>query len=252
MKKIIKLLTTLAVLSQVLFIGNVTLSAASTLCNSSEVKIYGAVPELALASCEELLAEAQLDYADVKYAESSGGPLTRLILQKLREIVSPEIYAQLRIDTKVHKLETGWLANDPGWHCDFFAGYDESVGHLVQVDEVLSNKTRHFLIVSGDPATEFLYQRNLPIDLGVSSWSAISDRVDAIVPKANLFPVPKAYILEFKGDEIHRAVPYRGTEPTVRYLLRASYFPEGHSENGNYHNSVRQRRSFIPAQEEKS
>lgn len=250
--KTIKILTTLAIFALIFFFKIAAISATTTVCNTSEVKIHSAVPKLAMASFEELQAEPQLDYADIKYAESRGGPLTRLILEKLSEILSPEIYSQLRIDSKVHRLESGWLANDPGWHCDFFAGYDKSVGHLEQVDEVLSNKTRHFLIVSGDPATEFLYQRNLPIDLGVSSWQEISNSLDATVAKANLFSIPKAYILEFKGDEIHRAVPYRGKEPTVRYLLRASYFPEGHSENGSYHNTVRERRSFIPTQEEKS
>jgi predicted metalloenzyme YecM len=135
-------------------------------------------------------------------------------------------------------LNKGEYSNTPGWHCDFFSTTDEQEDKLVRTNPGLETETRLFLLVSGEPTTEFMIPRNFPVDISVPSWKQISHYIDSITRPEDLYRISHATPVEVTGNELHRVTLYAGEEPTVRYFMRVYLFPEGHSQYGIYRNEL--------------
>src|SRR5579872_1126594 len=127
--------------------------------NTEEVIFHPQISALANAKSADLLAEPSMNQASVDFALKNGGPITIKTIEALKDIIGEEEVKNLRIDTKVQVIAPGSYANDPGWHSDYFGGYDEREDHLVPHNPGLEPSTRIFLITSGEPATEFLTTR---------------------------------------------------------------------------------------------
>lgn len=206
--------------------------------NTEKVVFHEPIPSLLNASAEELLAEPSLKQATVDFAWEKGGPITRDILDRFRMILTEEDYKNMLIDTKIQTFNKNEFSNTPGWHCDFFSTSDEQEAKLIRTNPGLETATRIFLLVSGEPATEFMIPRNLNINIGVPSWSHISQYIDSFIKSEDLYRIPPATPVELKGNELHRVTIYEGESPTVRYFMRVYLFPEGHSQYGIYRNEV--------------
>lgn len=204
--------------------------------NTEKVIFHSPIPALAEASPKSLLAEPSFNQASVEFAFENGGPLTREVLANLKNILSEDEYNDLRIDTKIQIIAPNAYSNNPGWHCDHLGGYDIQKKHLVRYHPELETATRIFLVISGDPATEFLECRDILANFKVPSWKHVSDYLNTVITAQEVYRIPIATPIEMKGNEIHRVTPYQGNEPTARYLLRASSFPKGHSEYGKFLN----------------
>lgn len=204
--------------------------------NTKEVILYSKIPALANAKPADLLAEPSMNQASVDFALENGGPITVEVIETLKNILGEEEAENMRIDTKVQIIPPDSYANDPGWHSDYFGGYDEGAGHLIQYNPSLEPDTRIFLITSGEPATEFLTTRNLSLNFHQDSWEKVSDTIESMIDPNALYRIPLATPVEMTGDEIHRVTLYEGAEPTTRYFLRATVFPQEHSDFGIYQN----------------
>lgn len=206
--------------------------------NTQHVIFHQPIQTLLKASHEELLAEPSMKQATVDFAWEMGGPITRDILTKFREILSEEDYKSMRIDTKVQIIDKNDYSNTPGWHCDFFSTSDEQEDRLVRLNPGLEASTRLFLILSGEPATEFMIPRHFNVDVNVHSWKQISQYIDSMISSEDLYRIPVATPVELTGNELHRVTIYEGEEPTVRYFMRIYLFPKGHSQYGIYRNEL--------------
>ena len=196
------------------------------------------IQKLAEATQVELLAEPSFKQATADFAWEKGGPITREILSQFRQILTAEEYQNIHVDTKVQTIHKNEYSNTPGWHCDFFSTTDEQEDRLVRTNPGLETGTRVFLLISGQPATEFMRLRNLPIDIEVPTWSHISEYIDSFVKSEDLYRIPEATPVELTGDELHRVTLYEGEEPTVRYFMRVYLFPEDHSLSKLYKNEL--------------
>lgn len=206
--------------------------------NTEEVIFHEPIQSLLHASAEELLAEPSLKQADVDFAWETGGPITRDILNNFRNILTEEDYQNMHIDTKVQVFNKNEFSNTPGWHCDFFSTSDEQEARLIRTNPGLETDTRIFLLISGQPATEFMIPRNLDVNIAVPSWKHISQYIDSIVNLSDLYRIPPATPVELKGNELHRVTIYEGEDPSVRYFMRVYLFPKEHSQYGIYRNEV--------------
>lgn len=224
------------ILSLCLMGFNLTAFAEVVTFNSEMIAIHKPVDSLLHASQEELLKESSMNQASVEFALKNGGPITTDILQNLRPLLSEDEFLSMRIDIKVQTILPNSYANDPGWHSDYFGKYDKSKGHLVRRNPGFENLTKMFLIISGEPATEFSVNRNIDIDFKVPSWDTISEHLDGILEPESLFRIPAASPIELRGNELHRVTQYFDEKPTVRYLMRATVFPKKHNEYGKFKN----------------
>lgn len=206
--------------------------------NTEEVIFHEAIPSLLGASPEELLAEPSMKQATADFAWQNGGPITRDILNNFRRILSEDDYKNIIVDTKIQEFKNHEYSNTPGWHCDFFSTSDEQEDRLFRTNPGLETDTRIFLLVSGEPATEFMVPRNLNIDINVPAWKQISQYVDSVINPSDLYRIPHATPVELKGNELHRVTVYEGEKPTIRYFMRVYLFPEGHSQRGTYRNEL--------------
>lgn len=206
--------------------------------NTEEVVFHEPIEALFKASPEELLAEPSLKRATADFAWDQGGPITRDILMSFRKILSEEDYNNMTIDTKIQVFKKNEYSNIPGWHCDFFSTSDEQEDRLFRTDPGLETSTRIFLLVSGEPATEFMVPRQLNLDINVPAWKQISQYVDTLINPMDLYRIPHATPVELRGNELHRVTAYEGEMPTVRYFMRVYLFPEGHSQKGIYRNEL--------------
>lgn len=205
--------------------------------NTQEVVFYEPIESLQNASNTELLAEPSMKQATFDFAWEVGGPITRDALTRFKEILGDE-YQRMRIDTKIQAFNKNEFSNTPGWHCDFFSTTDLQEDRLVRLNPGLEKDTRIFLLISGEPATEFMVPRELPLDIDAPTWKAISDYIDSFISDDDLYRIPAASPVELKGNELHRVTLYEGDEPTVRYFMRVYLFPEGHSQEGVYKNEL--------------
>lgn len=206
--------------------------------NTQNVIFHQPIKSLLEASHEELLAEQSMKQATANFAWVKGGPSTRDILKKFREILSEEDYQNMRIDTKIQTINKNAYSNTPGWHCDFFSISDEQEDRLIRTNPGLETETRIFLLISGEPATEFMIPRNFNVDINVPSWKQISQQIDSIINPTDLYRIPIATPVELTGNELHRVTAYEGEEPTVRYFMRVYLFAKGHSQYGRYLNEL--------------
>jgi hypothetical protein len=206
--------------------------------NTQEVVCHKKIASLEQASPKELLAETPFFQATSSFVEEKGGPLTNDILKELKQVLSEEEYKHLRIDVKVQTIVKNTFSNHPGWHCDYFADYDEKAMEFKRYNPGLEESTRIFMITSGEPRTEFINQQNIEMDINGSTWKKISDAVDSLFSKDDLWRIPSSTLVEAKGNELHRVTRYEGEKPTVRYFLRATVFPKGHTESGKFHNEI--------------
>lgn len=206
--------------------------------NTEQVFFHEPIQELQRASAEELLHEPSMKQATVDFAWKVGGPITHAILQRFKELLSDEDYSNMRIDTKIQKISKNAYSNTPGWHCDFFSTSDEQDDKLLRINPGLETQTRLFLLISGQPATEFMLSRNIDININVPSWKEISEHIDSFVKPEDLYRIPIATPVELYGNELHRVTLYEGAAPTVRYFMRVYIFPEGHSEYGKFANAL--------------
>jgi predicted metalloenzyme YecM len=204
--------------------------------NSEKVIYHSPIASLANATREEILAEPSFKEASVEFAMEHGGPLTREIIQNFKNILTEEEFSRLRIDTKIQEIGQDSYSNNPGWHCDYFGGIDEQSKHLIRYNPGLEPDCKIFLILSGEPTTEFISTRNIEVDFHQSSWKDVSDYIESIKNSKDLFQIPIATPVELKGNELHRVTLYEGKDPTARYLMRATVFPKNHSEEGKYSN----------------
>src|SRR5947209_7032170 len=95
-------------------------NADELLFNTVQPIELGNIPELLNATEAQIREEPQFGRASVEFAEQHGGPLTRAVLRELKDHLTPEEYAHLRLVIKTHELEEGWYPNEPGWHCNHF------------------------------------------------------------------------------------------------------------------------------------
>ena len=206
--------------------------------NTEEVIFHEPILSLLQASPEQLISEPSMKQATADFAWKVGGPITRDILNHFRRILSEEEYKNIAIDTKIQVINKHEYSNTPGWHCDFFSSSDEQEDRLVRANPGFETATRIFLLVSGEPATEFMTPRNLKIDINVPDWKQISKYLDSNINPTDLYQIPHATPVELRGNELHRVVAYEGENPTVRYFMRVYLFPEGHSQRGIYRNEL--------------
>ncbi len=244
MKKIIAILSALCVLTT--GYGEEETTTSSYLYNTIPLVAHDEIEEFFDATQEELVAEPQLDNTSTSYAEEHGGPLTQLFLTKLQTILSDEEYQSLRITIKSPRTPSGFRPESGNWHCDFhFEVNPENPSMMYRPNESFDAETRHFMLISSEPATEF-YTKPVTLDFwSGQDWEEIQDDINSIIDPDSLVSVPVATIMEFRGNNIHRATTYHGDEPLVRYFIRASLFPKEHTHHGvGFREQIRDRFSY--------
>jgi hypothetical protein len=206
--------------------------------NTQKAAYHDQLPFLTQATPEELMNEPQMKAASSAFAEEEGGPLTRQILSRLKDLLGEEDYKRLHVDVKVQEIFPGAYSNDPGWHSDYYATVDTEKERLVHLNGELDEQTRLFFVTSGEPTTEFIKKDHMIASLDLPSWEALSEAIDEKVADQDLYRIPVAQIFEAKGNEIHRVTKHVGTEPTIRYFMRATLFPKGHTFENQIKNEL--------------
>lgn len=211
------------------------------------------IPELLEATEEQIRAEPQFGRASTTFAEQHGGPLTQAVLKALRNNLTPEEYAHLRLVVKTHELEKGWYPNEPGWHCNHFyyiqegTNSDDSVKTRIRPINPLDVQTRVFIVMSGEPTTQFLKARDVSLDLTLPNWRVVAKEINKSLRPEDVVRLQPGALVEFRCNEIHQGSPAQKKGLTWRYMLRATWFPEGHEENEiGYQNNVRYRQNAYP------
>lgn len=173
------------------------------------------------ADNNEIELEPMLFQADAAFADSKGGMLTTICLQTLAGVLSPGEFRALRIDTRSTLLGKGDCASRGGWHCDFMSERNYSV-----IEPGADEGVRHFMLVSGEPLTEFIRERNVHVDLPRAfEWADVNE--DIRDRDVTAFAIEPMTLYEFDAYELHRAVPSANPGLVWRWFFRASYFPRG-------------------------
>lgn len=169
--------------------------------------------------------EPMLFQSDTAMGECQGGPLTRMIL-KAMELIMPEKFRHLRIDTRSTLLGEGDMASRGGWHCDFMSedNYSTITGEGEGVE--------HYMLVSGPPLTQFMAGRNLDLKEVEApfAWKDVSAQIDSYEWsrfRGSTFAVRPMTLYKFDAFELHRAVPSEDKGLVWRWFFRASCFPKG-------------------------
>ena len=189
--------------------------------NSERVNLGQKVPELLEYDYSSIEQETMVHQASVEFTKQHGGPITQCVLSVLEKHLSPYHFENLRIDTKVHMLNKGWLPSVGGWHCDFVHRVDGNI----QPNSERDNEVMNWLIISGHPETEFIYKRDLKISDETVHWKDISQNIDSIIDDEIIYSIPAGTFIRFCGNELHRAVQSSLDGFHWRYLFRATFFP---------------------------
>lgn len=229
------------------------LQAQELLFNTiSPIKV-AEIPELLEATDDQIREEPQFGRASTAFAEQHGGPLTQAVLRELRKYLTPEEYAHLRLVVKTHELEKGWYPNEPGWHCNHFyyiqegTNDDNSAKTRIRPINPLDVQTRIFIAMSGEPTTQFLKNRDVSLDLTLPNWRVVAKEINKSLQPEDIVRLKPGTLTEFRCNEIHQGSPAKKKGMTWRYMLRATWFPEGHEENEiGYENNVRHRQNAYP------
>ncbi len=180
--------------------------------------------------------EPMLFQAGVDFAYGAGGPLTKTVLDNLRATIPRTKFDSLRIDTRSHMLMPGWFPCIPGWHCDFMETDEDGQ----QVANSFDAETHHYMYLSGEPATQFLQQRNIDWPENRCRWGDVSRKIEE-GGNSGLRPyqIGTGQLIRFCGNELHRGMPHTGKTGHWRFFFRATSFPEGHKAQGIWTNKIR-------------
>jgi hypothetical protein len=235
-----------SILAAVLCAASLGYASQGTLFfNTKEAVFHEKIPALTNAIPKEIREETSFFQSSTDYVEKNGGPIAKGILKKMQKILTDEEYQNMRVDVKVQKIAKNSYSNSPGWHCDYFADFDDK-GQIHRFDPESEDQMRIFLLSSGEPKTEFIELRDIPIGLNVDSWKDLSNKVDSTITQNDLWRIPSATIVEIKGNELHRVTPYQGEEPTVRFFMRMIVFPKTHPQYGKHKNTIYNWETHIP------
>lgn len=190
--------------------------------NNGTLCILDEISQFALATQEQIANETQFWHATTEFALKYGGKLTKSILTYLQKNIAAHEFEQLSIDTKVHCLEPHYASFGTGWHCDFTPRKQT----FLDVVPWRDTQVKYYFIFSCEPATQYIAQRSITLDSKHTDWPAINSALNQSSIETTSIPV--ATIICFDGNELHRAIPYTGTQPIKRFFLRAAYFPKGY------------------------
>lgn len=196
--------------------------------NNGKLEWIGACHNICGATDEQIENEAQFFQASPKFVceNKDKAPLAYSALRLLGDHLGTQSleYTRLRIDTKVHMLKPGWYPCIPDWHCDFVQRDDN--GTLIP-DPEKDAETRHFIMVSGTPATQFIRQRKIKLDIETASWEDVNRELEKHVTRARytVFQLQPGGMYEMDAQELHRGLASENA--CWRWFFRASLFPHG-------------------------
>lgn len=162
-------------------------------------------------SAQEIEDEPMIYNGDPEYSYKNGGPITRIILDKLFETDSfknrpKDLYSL--VDTKVVMVNKGQYPCLGGWHCDDIPRVDND--HQPDMNK-LDQKVRHWLVFFsniGDlTGTEFVTNSvEIPVDEN-NVWGSTDQWLEN---NSNLIKTRKAKdgeLIEFNQLALHRGSP---------------------------------------------
>lgn len=169
------------------------------------------------------------------FARKACGPITHFVLDLLESQIPNGMAARLRIDTRSHMLMDGWYPAIPGWHCDFLESKNKEY-----VRNPHDNQVKHFAFINSGPATEFIENRDLNVDVEKVTWQEVDKQVSYFSnTKLNIQKCMIGSIFEYDATELHRATAWHGEDGHWRYYFRATWFPPGHPYEGEYSDKIR-------------
>lgn len=178
-------------------------------------------------SVQELHDEPMLFSADWQFALDNGGPLTRMILDAIKQ--DPEsMYKILNskynlvIDTRVHMLMKGMLPAIGGWHGDDVQRSEKySQPNIIDHDQDI----RHWVCLlcsapEGVSETEYcLDPVKVPVDQE-RVWGSVNEHLEGLGNNLNTYRQEYGVVTEFDQRTLHRATPCHN--PGWRMFFRLS------------------------------
>lgn len=155
--------------------------------------------------------EPMLFSASIDFAESVGGPLTRSILNKIKELEMSEILNYCNenkawpvIDTRSHMLMKGQYPAIPGWHCDAYPRFSSGQPNL----NLANPKCFHYVVTISDKenGVSNTVFANAPIEIDVDNervWGSVHEQVEK--SKINTIKSNDGEIIKFYQNTLHRA-----------------------------------------------
>lgn len=209
--------------------------------NTRPAKSAGMCEDVLRYTPQELTKEPNLVRSLGSFVRQKGGPAARafrLWLIENKFLTEKEADEQTLFTSRVTVLGEGQMTAPEGLHADFPDVDDEglfrsTVGGEREEDNC---EVRHFILLSGPPATQF-FQKPVSFVSSSSSWRLVEQQLpfqDATV-RENAVTFPAGTVIEFYNDSIHRPQTFyrdqsegnRGQERQVRLMLRACFFRNG-------------------------
>jgi hypothetical protein len=185
-----------------------------------KVEIVGKVPEFKIG---EVMSEPMLFSADLDFAFSEGGTLTKSFIKNLP---SDYLREKVVIDSKVVMLKKGWFPCIPGWHLDEIP--QTCPNNPGQPNLKTPEYTaEHIMCLVGDEISNTLFV-NSPIELDVPTTGTIWVELDRQINKKlsrgsetiNVFRVPMNTLVKFDHESFHKG--QRANGDGWRWFIRAT------------------------------
>jgi hypothetical protein len=176
------------------------------------LRVVGSV--VATTSDVSIANETMLFSADPKFARKNGGPLTRMALDALHDVLHGEILEGYHwvIDTRSTMLMPGMWPAIPGWHCD---GVQRPKYGDQPAMSLMNPKIRHYTCtIATNPEvsrTQFITASvEVPVD-PTAVWGSVDRYLNDAAGLGKL-SMAHGELLEFTQPTLHRATasPARG------------------------------------------
>jgi hypothetical protein len=180
-------------------------------------------------SVEDYSNEPMVYSADIPFAMSNGGPITRWVLHQIFSHTDARLHhdahpnLHMVVDTRVHMLMPGMIPAIGGWHCDAVPRTGGPYGDQPDPNDCDPNFMHYCMTVSTAETsrTEFVASPiTVNIPPGVMVWQQVHHEVNQSRPVT--IQAPHRHIMRFDSGTVHRAVP--SVDSGWRFFLRLSVY----------------------------